>query len=125
MGVGDVAEAGEGEEKGVDVLLGEEERKEVDVGGDDGLEGIDLLLDDERGEDALAGLDGDGNDLGMGVVQAGEQERIELRRVEEVRDVARQGEEEEDRAQPVAPVVARGTLHHRLNERIKIPRESC
>ena len=125
MGVGDVAEAGESEEKEVDVLLGEEERKEVDVGGDDGLEGVDLLLDDERGEDALAGLDGDGNDLGMGVVEAGEQERVELRRVEEVRDVARQGEEEEDRAQPVAPVVARGTLHHRLHERIKIPRESC
>lgn len=114
MGVGDVAKAGESEEEEVDVLLGEEKREELDVGSDDGLERVDLLLDDERGEDALAGLYGDGNDLGVGVVQPGEEKGVELRGVEEVRDVAREGEEEQDGAQTVAPVVARGTLHDRV-----------
>lgn len=73
MRVGDVAEAGESEEEEIDVLLGEEERKEVDVGGDDGLEGVDLLLDDEGRQDALAGLDGHGNHFGVRVVQTGEE----------------------------------------------------
>ena len=96
VNVDDVCEAGEQQQQQVDVLLLKTRSKKLHTAADHRLQVVDLLLQDEGGEDVLAGLHCHRHHIVARVMKTREEKRVQLCWGKDTVYVFGKGEKKED-----------------------------